>query len=308
MIDRKTESKRLVIFLVITFAITWGLFFLPYIHADHIWGVSTNDAGDIDSLVSLAMLVPTLGMLLTRYITKEGFAVTGKDSMMLGMYFKDKKWRYLLLAVLLPFIYTELGCVIRLVTAPEVYDKNNEALIETIGSQRSNIWIIPIALMISGIFSSFTAFGEEEGWRGYMMPKMINLWGFKKAVLIGGFVWGMWHWPLTYAGHNFGTGYIGYPYAGFLAMSFMCIMLGTILTYITLKSGSIWPASIMHAVSNAGPSILMCFIDSEKARGWHAQSVLTFPLTTLPMLAFAVFFFVRYAKVLESGKKENEFD
>ena len=303
MIDRKTESERLIIFLVITFAITWGLFFFPYIYADNTWGVSQNSAGDVDSLVSLAMLIPTLGMLLTRYITKEGFAVTGKDSMMLGVYFKDKKWRYLLLAILLPYLYTELGSVIRLLTAPEVYDPNKESLIEILGPDKTNVWIIPIALIISGVFTSFAAFGEEEGWRGYMMPKMINLWGFKKAVLIGGFVWGMWHWPLTYVGHNFGTDYIGYPYTGFLAMSLMCIMLGTILTYITLKSGSIWPAAIMHAVSNVSPSILICFIDSEKAVGWHAQSVLTFPLNTLPMLVFAVFFFFRYARKSEAVAK-----
>ena len=295
MTDRKTEAKRLIIFLMITFALTWGLFFFPYIQAGYKWGES-NPASDIDSLVALGMLVPTIGMLLTRYITKEGFAVTGKDSMMLGMYFKDKKWIYLLLAVLLPYLYTELGNVIRLIIAPEVYDPNNENLVEIIGPDKTKIFIIPIALIISGIFGSFAAFGEEEGWRGYMMPKMINLWGFKKAVLIGGFVWGMWHWPLTYVGHNFGTDYIGYPFTGFLAMSFMCIVLGTILTYITVKSSSIWPATIMHAVSNCGPSILACLIDSEKAVGWHAQSVLTFPLNTLPMLAFAVYFFIKYSR------------
>ena len=202
MTEKKTEAKRLIIFLMITFAITWGLFFFPYIHAGYIWAESNDTSGDIDSLVALGMFVPTFGMLLARYITKEGFAVTGKDSMMLGMYFKDKKWIYLLLAVLLPYIYTELECVIRLIIAPEIYDPNNEQLIEIIGTDKTNILIIPIALIISGIFGSCTAFGEEEGWRGYMMPKMIKLWGFKKAVLIGGFVWGMWHWPLTYAGHN----------------------------------------------------------------------------------------------------------
>ena len=296
MTDKKTEAKRLILFLILTFVITWGLFFFPYIHAGYKWGESNNPAGDIDSLVALGMFVPTLGMLLTRYITKEGFAVTGKDSMMLGIYFKDKKWIYLLLAVLIPYIYSELGCVIRLIIAPEVYDPNNETLIDILGPDKTNIWIIPIALIIAGIFGSCTAFGEEEGWRGYMMPKMINLWGFKKAVLIGGFVWGMWHWPLTYVGHNFGTDYTGYPFTGFLAMSFMCIMLGIILTYITLKSGSIWPATIMHAVSNSGPSVLACLMDSKKAVGWHADSILTFLFTTLPMLVLAVLFFIRYMK------------
>ena len=57
MTDRKTEAKRLIIFLMITFALTWGLFFFPYIQAGYKWGES-NPASDIDSLVALGMLVP----------------------------------------------------------------------------------------------------------------------------------------------------------------------------------------------------------------------------------------------------------
>ena len=45
----------------------------------------------------------------------------------------------------------------------------------------------------------------------------------------------------------------------------MCILFGILLTYITEKSGSVWPAAIMHAVNNAGPSILQGYVDPERS-------------------------------------------
>jgi membrane protease YdiL (CAAX protease family) len=45
----------------------------------------------------------------------------------------------------------------------------------------------------------------------------------------------------------------------------MCILLGILLTFITEKSGSVWPAAIMHAVNNAGPSILQGYVNPERS-------------------------------------------
>lgn len=124
-----------------------------------------------------------------------------------------------------------------------------------------------------------------------MMPKMINLWGVKKAVVIGGIIWGMWHWPLTYVGHNFGMEYFGYPYTGFVAMCIMCVFMGMILTYVTYKSGSIWPAAILHAINNASPSILQYFINRDKLTGWRADSVVSFLIYLTPMMVIGIFIF-----------------
>lgn len=124
-----------------------------------------------------------------------------------------------------------------------------------------------------------------------MMPKMIKLWGVGKAVIIGGILWGMWHWPLTYVGHNFGIGYFGYPYTGFAAMCVMCIFMGIILTYVTCKSGSIWPAVFLHAVNNASPSVLQYFINYEKLGGWRSDSVVLFLISFLPMMIIGGFIF-----------------
>ena len=67
---------------------------------------------------------------------------------------------------------------------------------------------------------------------------------------INGIIWGLWHAPLTVMGHNYGVGYQGYPVTGILAMCVFCTVIGIILSYVTIKTGSCIPAVIGHAVLN----------------------------------------------------------
>ena len=287
--DRKSETKRLILYLAFAFSLTWVIFF-AYILSGNIWAAD-GEISSMDQFLSLGMLCPALAALLTRYVTREGFAVTGKDSMLLGISFKDKKWLYFALAMFLPWLYIELGNALTLIISPNAFDISKPELLELADNERAIIYIQPIAAIVSGMVASFAAFGEEAGWRGYMMPKMIKLWGVRKAVIIGGILWGIWHWPLTYVGHNFGTGYFGYPYTGFAAMCVMCVFMGILLTYLTCKSGSIWPAVVLHAVNNASPSVLQFFINYEKVDGWRSDSVVLFLISFLPMMVIGGFIF-----------------
>ena len=96
-----------------------------------------------------------------------------------------------------------------------------------------------------------------------MMPKLRRLMGRNAALLTGGIIWGLWHAPLTCIGHNYGTDYPGFPWLGILRMCIMCTLMGVMLTFVTEKSGSVWTAAFLHAVNNAGPSILAGFTNSE---------------------------------------------
>ena len=289
--DRKSETKRLILYLAFAFGITWVIFF-AYILSGNIWAAD-GEISAMDQFVSLGMLCPALAMLLTRYVTGEGFAVTGKDSMLLGISFKDKKWLCFVFAMFLPWLYIELGNVLTLIITPNAFDINKPELLELADNEKPIIFIQPIAAIVSGVIASFAALGEEAGWRGYMMPKMVKLWGVRKAVIIGGILWGIWHWPLTYVGHNFGTDYFGYPFMGFVSMCVMCVFMGIILTFVTYKSGSIWPATILHAVNNGSPSILQYFINNEKVGGWRSDSVVSFLIYLLPMMLIGGFMLVK---------------
>jgi membrane protease YdiL (CAAX protease family) len=102
--------------------------------------------------------------------------------------------------------------------------------------------------------------GEEWGWRGYLLPKVAQRMGFFPAVLLTGLIWGLWHAPIIVAGHNYGMQYPGYPWAGIAAMCAFCIVVGVLLSYITLKARSCWPAVLAHGAINGTASVGVLFL------------------------------------------------
>lgn len=286
--DRKKELKRLLIYLAVTFGISW-VWFGGVITKGYKW----DSNGAISSVIALGMLAPFIGNLLTRWITKEGFAMTGKDSLMLGISFKNKKWIVFLVALFLPWIYYELSELLAIAVFPQAFD--SEYCVQN-GMDKSIALFFPLVAITQSSILSFAALGEEGGWRGYMMPKLMNLLGYKKAVLIGGTIWGLWHAPLTCVGHNFGTDYPGFPYLGILIMCIFCTLMGIMLTFVTVKSESIWPAAIMHAVNNAQPSILKLFVNEKMINELLSNPVLSWFFLLVPIAIIAGICFVMTCK------------
>ena len=275
--DKKVEIKRLLIYLVLSFGLTWIIFFAYILNG----GKWDNSNSYMEQIVGLGMLMPFIAHILTRMITKEGFAMTGKDSLMLGISFKDKKWKYYLFAIFVPWLYFEVMHILALALVPESFDTN---VANDIGLNNDIAFAYPFIVIINTTIFSFPALGEEGGWRGYMMPKLMKLMSMPKALIAGGIIWGLWHAPITCIGHNFGTDYPGFPYVGILLMCGFCILLGIMLTFITIKSQSIWPAAFMHAVNNGNPSIVMFFMNTDVFEQKYPGPVYSYLLLMIPML------------------------
>jgi membrane protease YdiL (CAAX protease family) len=118
----------------------------------------------------------------------------------------------------------------------------------SLGSLPINIiWLTLIQGLIAGIsINAIAAFGEELGWRGFLVHAFKNM-HFVKASLLIGLIWGFWHAPMILMGHN----YPQHPQVGILMMTILCILLTPILIYITLKSKSVIAAAITHGTMNA---------------------------------------------------------
>lgn len=121
-----------------------------------------------------------------------------------------------------------------------------------------------------------------------MMPKLIELMGMPKAIIVGGIIWGLWHAPLTCVGHNFGMDYPGFPYLGIILMCLFCTALGTVLMYVTIKTNSIWPAAFMHAVNNSVPSVLFLFMKQDVEIPIWIYALSNIPLILLAILCFSL--------------------
>lgn len=62
--------------------------------------------------------------------------------------------------------------------------------------------VFGLVLGLGATVNAIFAFGEEFGWRGYLLWELAP-WGFWKASFAIGAVWGLWHAPIIVAGYNY---------------------------------------------------------------------------------------------------------
>lgn len=110
------------------------------------------------------------------------------------------------------------------------------------------------ALPVGALFNSIFAFGEEIGWRGWLVPALRPL-GTWPALLLTGVIWGIWHSPVILLGYNFGRTDI----TGVLFMIGGCVAWGILLGWVRLRSASVWPAVIAHGSLNAAGGLVVLF-------------------------------------------------
>lgn len=287
MTDRKTDIKRLFIFLFFAFAFSW----IPAIIFNKTLGYyewfETYKFPITGWLVGYG---PAFANIITRKLTHEGW----QDSM-LHLKLKGNLKYYLIALLFISIMSIPQGILTTI-----VYGNNDWS--ELGGGftwQQSASTILMIFTVVPLI--AFNTFGEEFGWRGYMNQKMEPLIGTTGTVIVGGILCGLWHAELTVEGHNFGTDYAGYPCLGILAMCIMCTFLGMILMWLTKKTGSVYPAAILHAMLNGGGSAIGDFFIS----GVLKDFIPTIPQQLLINIPTYVICFVFLVLMLRDNKKKK---
>ena len=122
-----------------------------------------------------------------------------------------------------------------------------ESIISTSELLKTLCILIPLAIIVNPIMGMIQCFGEELGWRGYLLPKIGEKLSPLSASVFTGVIWGLWHAPIIAMGYNYGT---NNPIAGIFAMTVFCTVLGIISGFLTYKVRSIWPAVLFHASIN----------------------------------------------------------
>ncbi|MCM1089451.1 MAG: CPBP family intramembrane metalloprotease [Butyrivibrio sp.] len=260
-------TKRILIFLGTTFAVTYLYEFLvlyPLVLSDETAMQTLGQA-----LLGVVMIFPALGVLVTRLITKEGF----KGSSFLLPKTGKRSIKWFVFAWFAPVVFTVVGAGVYFLIYPQRLDLGLSyagELMAASGVEMStemlrNTMIAQgvMAVLLGPALNIFTCFGEEWGWRGYLLPKMREKLPLFAVLLVNGVIWGLWHAPITALGHNYGTGYPGYPVTGILAMCFFCIVLGVIFSFITIKTGSCIPAALAHGSLNGFASMPIYFTNGK---------------------------------------------
>jgi len=101
------------------------------------------------------------------------------------------------------------------------------------------------------ISSAANALGEEIGWRGFLVWEMRKVMPFWQVGLGSGLIWSVWHYPgILFTNYNAGTGSHALQLVLFTAS---VTSMGIVFAYFVFRTGSLWPAVILHASHN-------CFI------------------------------------------------
>jgi membrane protease YdiL (CAAX protease family) len=238
------NRKRIWIFV----AIAYGISIPPYLV---IW----TGGGLLRTSVwlSVLMFAPMIAHIATRLITREGWSNT-----FLRVDLRHGRWRYYLAAWFLPLAATIVGGAAYYLLFPGRFDPSmadyRASGVSSVGSGMEP-WAffmtqVGIAIVVPWSEALLLSFGEEFGWRAYLLPKLMAL-GPRKAVLLVGVIWGAWHWPSICMGYSYGVGYWGAPVVGPLLFVLVLIFESAFYAWVTLRSGSVWPAALGHGASNA---------------------------------------------------------
>ncbi|WP_097004330.1 CPBP family intramembrane glutamic endopeptidase [Lacrimispora amygdalina] len=296
--EKLAAKKRLIIFIALTIILAWIVFLLA-----PICGL-TYGSGAAVVILSVAMFMPALSNLLTRLITKEGFG-----NMYLRPHFKGHVKEYLLL-YFGPTVLLLLSGALYFLIFPGSFDPELTTLkgmVASSGKQGLDVSTLLIVqtlifVVIGPLVNIIPTMGEELGWRGYLLPKLRIFLSDRTALIITGALWGIWHLPVIMMGHNYGTGYWGYPWLGILAMIVFCVALGIIEGYISIKLESVIPAAMIHSTVNAGAALPIIFAKS----GYNPilGPAITGLIGGLPFIVLAVILLIKAGRKMTLGKNE----
>ena len=151
------------------------------------------------------------------------------------------KFRYIVAGTLIPFLYLGFSYGVFWIVAGRTF--TGRLSTSSVGIL---LLLIPSSLL--------TAAGEEIGWRGFLLPKMTEVWHVKTALLLSGLIWAVWHFPLMIVGlYQAGTP-VWYQLPLF---TIEILAVAAILGTIRLQSKSVWPAIFLHAAHNYFDQIIL---------------------------------------------------
>lgn len=214
-------QKGIITFLVLTLALStlgWLL------------AIST------DETPLILMVAPAIAALITRFVYRRNF----RD---LGWGWRGSTGtRFALLAYALPLaigavIYGATWLTVRSAWSSE--DGAGDFLVSFL-----------VAASAGMLINCLFAFGEELGWRGFLVPELARLTNFRNTVLISGLIWAFWHYPLIFFAADlveFSETPLWFAVPSF---TLIIVVVSIVFTWLRLMSGSVWPAVILHASHN----------------------------------------------------------
>ncbi|MFE4710143.1 type II CAAX prenyl endopeptidase Rce1 family protein [Paenibacillus sp. NPDC056722] len=224
--------------------------------------------------VLFLMWTPGLASIFTRLILREDIS---DISLKIG---GKRTLKTLPFILLFPVVIGLVGYGIAWITGlvqfdtPDTFIKAPPAVIFT--------GLLLVQMVLGTALGVISSVGEELGWRGYMLTRLIDA-RVPQPILISGLIWGVWHLPLILAG-NYYSG--PYPVLSVILFMISITSMGYVIGRLRLTTGSLWAATFLHASWNAIiQEIFDAFSKGDNALLWTGESGI---LVALALLVAAV--------------------
>ena len=228
---RDTATRRVIVYLTLTFGLSSVFYALI---------VSKGMGAYSGRLVLGLMWCPAFGAIVASLLFRRPLREMG---------FLPGKPGYLLAAYLAPIA---AGLVVYgLVWLTGLGGFSGEALSGmpdgASGSAQALVAAIARQMTFGFAMSVMSAFGEELGWRGFLVPEMSKFMGFGKTALWSGVIWALYHYPIIlFSGYRSNA-----PLWYATSMFTLCVLaISFPFAWLRLKSGSLWTGVILHASHN----------------------------------------------------------
>jgi len=180
MYSRDTiKWSEIILFSLISYALAW-IYWIPFLMK----GMEGIRAFPGPYGFANGMFAPMVAALIMRlFVSREG--VKGSLGIM-------RHWKYYLIALLAPAAYAGLLVLVIVSTGQSSF---------TWPGETSLLMAIPL-LLLKSLKEIPLGIGEEYGWRGYLLPRLLPLGEIKATVLVG-LIWCFWHLPMMVMGMNY---------------------------------------------------------------------------------------------------------
>lgn len=230
VIEGLTQSNRappahLGVFAAATLILSWGISFVV-IGETIPWFTTV-----------LIMFSPAVVVLSIRRATGHSILRTILSSL------RGTTWVSLGFAIIYPVVFIGVAALVALTTGLGTYQPGADNVLREIIA--ANGVLLPIWVVLNLII----VYGEELGWRGYLLPELTNRWGRVRAAGAVGVVWGLYHAAFLYnAGVVLG---VANPLLITVIQGSAAFTMSFAFAYsYYLTDGSVLPAMIMHLLWN----------------------------------------------------------
>ena len=272
--------KNIKLYLAIAYGLIWAAGLALYLSGY----IVASFSGAAPWLVSTCMFIPLVATLICQKSSKEPL-LHG-----IGIRWKVNRWWFLgwftfPVIALLTLLFTDW------ISGIDTHSEIMQALGETLpfGPVGATAITLLSGMLAGATINGLFAFGEEVGWRGYLLKQFEGRSFLGTAVVIG-IIWGLWHAPLILMGHN----YPQHPQWGVLMMVVVCILMSFIIQYFRVKSGSVIVAAIMHGTCNGVAGLTMIFLSLDKYNDLIDGSCGLAGILAMLVVALCIFLFDRY--------------